>query len=220
MDAHNLPPHRSIGHAALPRRKKRARTTTTSRRNETIGLQNKKKRTRRGNVARRPPETARSCVTDRGAVAWPMAEMKKNNNKIQQKTTPNHQNPIGSIRGTPSVCVAGAQVAQLLFEPCRWPKMTSLSLDSQSAMKKRVPTCLLPPSSTRTCTLVLGACWLVRTGVQLVGRSRRMAIGREPARPTCRTRPARCHWLKPVRRRRQRKQRKKSIERKTEGYFL
>ena len=89
MDAHNLPPHRSIGHAALPRRKKRARTTTTSRRNETIGLQNKKKRTRRGNVARRPPETARSCVTDRGAVAWPMAEMKKK----QQKTTKNHTKP-------------------------------------------------------------------------------------------------------------------------------
>ena len=44
----------------------------------------------------------------------------------------------------------GAQVAQLLLEPRRWLKMTSLSVDSQSAKKKRLPTCVLPPTLTRT----------------------------------------------------------------------
>ena len=56
----------------------------------------------------------------------------------------------------------GAQVAQLLLEPRRWLKMTSLSVDSQSAKKKRLPTCVLPPTLTRTlysaCTLCVCVC--------------------------------------------------------------
>ena len=44
----------------------------------------------------------------------------------------------------------GAQGAQLLLGSCRWLKMTSLSADSQSTKKKRVPTRVLPPTWTRT----------------------------------------------------------------------